>query len=63
MEAKDKLIFDHAIRIADMLVEMLGSKCEVAVHDFLDLQRSLILLLGNVTSREIGSPITDLVFN
>lgn len=60
---KDKHIFDHAIRIADMMVHMFGSKCEIAVHDFTDLQHSLIHIAGNVTSRQIGSPITDLVLN
>lgn len=63
MERKNQLIFDHAIRIADMIAHLFGSKCEVAVHDFADLQRSLIHIAGNVTKREIGSPITDLVLN
>ncbi|UOQ94256.1 PAS domain-containing protein [Halobacillus shinanisalinarum] len=57
------MIFDHAIRTADMMVNMFGPRCEVVVHDFSDLQRSLIHIAGNVTSREIGSPITDLVLN
>lgn len=56
-------IFDLAIRTADMLVKMFGSRCEVAVHDFSDLKKSLIHIAGNVTGREIGSPITDLVLN
>lgn len=56
-------IFDLAIRTADMLVKMFGSRCEVAVHDFSDLRKSLIHIAGNVTGREIGSPITDLVLN
>lgn len=63
MEKKNKLIFDHAIRTADMMVNLFGSNCEVAVHDFSDLQKSLIHIAGNVTSRKIGSPITDLVLN
>jgi predicted transcriptional regulator YheO len=50
-----------AIRTADMLVKMFGSRCEVAVHDFKNLKKSLIHLAGNVTERKIGSPITDLV--
>ncbi|WP_228460315.1 helix-turn-helix transcriptional regulator [Cytobacillus dafuensis] len=56
-------IFDLAIRTADMLVKMFGSRCEVAVHDFADLKKSLIHLAGCVTERKIGSPITDLVLN
>lgn len=56
-------IFNLAMRTADMLVKMFGTRCEVAVHDFADLKRSLIYLAGNVTGREIGSPSTDLVLN
>lgn len=54
-------VFKLAIRTADMLVRMFGSRCEVAVHNFKDLKKSLIYLAGNVTGRKIGSPITDLV--
>lgn len=61
MREDHKPIFDLAIRTADMLVKMFGSRCEVAVHDFKNLKKSLIHLAGNVTGREIGSPITDLV--
>jgi predicted transcriptional regulator YheO len=46
-----------------MLVKMFGSRCEVAVHDFSDLKKSLIHIAGDVTDRKIGSPITDLVLN
>lgn len=56
-------IFNMAMRTADMLVKMFGSRCEVAVHDFTDLKKSLIYLAGNVTGREMGSPSTDLVLN
>ncbi|PID25443.1 transcriptional regulator [Sporosarcina sp. P7] len=61
LEKENKLVFDHAIRTADILVEMFGSKCEVAVHDFSSLEKSLIHLAGSVTGRDVGSPITDLV--
>jgi predicted transcriptional regulator YheO len=54
-------VFNLAFRTADMLVRMFGSQCEVAVHDFTDLKKSLVYLAGNVTDRRIGSPITDLV--
>ncbi|KAB2337755.1 hypothetical protein F7731_08850 [Cytobacillus depressus] len=46
-----------------MLVTMFGARCEVAVHDFSNLKKSLIHLAGSVTGRKIGSPITDLVLN
>jgi predicted transcriptional regulator YheO len=61
VKESDEHVFDLAIRTAEMLVKMFGSRCEVAVHDFSDLKKSLIYLAGNVTGREIGSPITDLV--
>ncbi|GLB60850.1 helix-turn-helix transcriptional regulator [Cytobacillus sp. NCCP-133] len=63
MKECHKTVFDLAIRTADMLVRMFGSRCEVAVHDFSDLKKSLIHIAGNVTDRKIGSPITDLVLN
>ncbi|API92089.1 PAS domain-containing protein [Virgibacillus pantothenticus] len=63
METSSKVIFDLAMRTADMIVNMFGDRCEVAVHDFSDLQHSLIHIAGNITGRKIGSPITDLVLN
>ena len=56
-------IFNMAKRTADMLVKMFGAHCEVAVHDFTDLKKSLVYIAGNVTGREVGSPCTDLVLN
>ncbi|MBD1221074.1 helix-turn-helix transcriptional regulator [Virgibacillus halodenitrificans] len=61
MKNEKDIIFDQAIRTADILVKMFGAKCEVAVHDFSNLESSLIHLAGTITGREIGSPITDLV--
>jgi predicted transcriptional regulator YheO len=54
-------VFDHAIRMADIIVEMMGSRCEVAVHDFSDIDHSLIYLAGALTDRKVGSPITNVV--
>jgi predicted transcriptional regulator YheO len=56
-------VFDLAIRTADMLVKMFGKRCEVAVHNFENLEKSLIHLAGSVTNRTVGSPITDLVLH
>ncbi|MGA8941349.1 MAG: PAS domain-containing protein, partial [Thermoactinomyces sp.] len=63
MNKEDQPIFDFAIRTADVLVNMFGKHCEVAVHDFSNLKQSLIHLAGSVTAREIGSPATDLILN
>ncbi|MXQ50977.1 hypothetical protein GQ671_06805 [Salinicoccus hispanicus] len=54
-------IFDQAIRTADILVATFGNNCEVAVHDFKDMDKSLIYLSGSITERKVGAPITDLV--
>ncbi|MGY0692759.1 helix-turn-helix transcriptional regulator [Virgibacillus sp. FSP13] len=61
MKECHQVIFDFAKRTADMLVKMFGSHCEVAVHDFNNLEKSLIHIAGSVTKREIGAPITNLV--
>ena len=61
MREAHRHIFDLAIRTANMLVKMFPSRCEVAVHDFSDLEKSLIHISGKITERKIASPITDLV--
>lgn len=54
-------LFDNLKRIASVLVQTFGRKCEVAIHDFDLLPHSLIHIEGNVTKRKPGAPITDLV--
>lgn len=58
---KNSNIFEQAIRTSDVLVKMFGSNCEVAVHNFNNLEQSLIHLAGTITGRHIGAPITDLI--
>ena len=48
-------------QIADNLVKTFGSNCEVAIHDLSHLRHSLVYLAGNVTNRQLGAPISDLV--
>jgi predicted transcriptional regulator YheO len=36
--------------------------CEVVVHDFADLEHSIVCLEGNITGRSIGGAATDLLF-
>lgn len=55
------LLLNQAIRTAEILHKMFGSNCEVAVHDFSNLEESLIHVSGTLTNRKIGSPVTDLV--
>jgi predicted transcriptional regulator YheO len=53
--------FENLRRIADVFAATFGKFCEVAVHDFSDLQHSLVYLAGEVTERKLGAPVTDLV--
>jgi Uncharacterized protein conserved in bacteria len=49
------------IPFADSIQATMGQYCEVAIHDLTHPDKSLIYIVGNVTNREIGAPITDLV--
>lgn len=51
----------NLIRIADNIVKCFGDNCEVVIHDFEDISRSVIHVAGNVTNRKVGAPLTDLV--
>ncbi|MGB5985495.1 MAG: helix-turn-helix transcriptional regulator [Desulfobacterales bacterium] len=54
-------IFANLKRVASVMVQTFGRNCEVAIHDFDLLPNSLIHIEGNVTKRQPGAPITDLV--
>jgi predicted transcriptional regulator YheO len=60
MEEKESL-FEFLKKVADTFVSFWGRPCEAAVHDLTMLNKSLIYLSGDVTQRQLGSPITDLV--
>ncbi len=48
--------------MADAIVAVFGERCEVVIHDFSDMARSVVYIAGNVTNRSVGAPITDLPF-
>lgn len=54
-------IFKQYEVTADMIVGTFGSHCETVIHDFSQLNTSLIYINGNVTGRKIGAPITNLI--
>lgn len=54
-------IFENAKREANMIARAFGANCEAVVHDFTDLEHSVVHVEGNVTNRAIGAPVTDLV--
>jgi predicted transcriptional regulator YheO len=46
--------------LADAIVGVFGERCEVVIHDFSNMARSVVYIAGNVTNRSVGAPITDL---
>lgn len=53
--------FVVARQLATALHKLLGPMCEVVVHDFADLEHSIIHIAGDVTHRTVGGPATDLI--
>ncbi|SHE99200.1 Predicted transcriptional regulator YheO, contains PAS and DNA-binding HTH domains [Desulfofundulus australicus DSM 11792] len=49
------------IPIARGIVQTFGRYCEVAVHDLRNPEASLIYLAGNITRRQKGAPVTNIV--
>jgi predicted transcriptional regulator YheO len=59
--AKDKQILESIKPIVDGIAAFLGENCEVVLHSFESLERSVIHIANShVTGRSVGSPITDL---
>jgi predicted transcriptional regulator YheO len=48
-------------QMARMIVATFGSICEVVVHDFRDIEHSVVHIDGNVTDRAVGDGPTDLL--
>lgn len=48
--------------LAKGINSVFGDRCEIVIHDFSDLKRSLVYIQGNVTNRPLGSPISDMVY-
>jgi len=51
---------DFLKNLARSMVSVFGDRCEVAIHDFSDLKRSLVHIEGSITKRLIGSPVPDM---
>ena len=50
-------------QIASAIHKLLGSQCEVVIHDFSDLAHSIVHLEGNVTGRSVRGAATDLILS
>lgn len=60
MNEKDQ-IFTTLKQIADLVTNMFGDNCEVAIHDLTARNQKLVYITGNVTGRNPGAPVTDAV--
>ena len=49
-------------RIAEGVVAVVGSHCEIVIHDFTDFEHSAVAVFGGVSGREPGAPVPDLDF-
>ena len=55
-------IFNVLGRIAEGVVAVVGSNCEIVIHDFSDLEHSAVAVFGEVSGRKPGAPVPDLEF-
>ncbi len=58
----DPWLLDILKRLAEGIVAVAGPHCEVVVHDFSDLEHSVVVVAGDVTGRKPGAPVPDLSF-
>jgi predicted transcriptional regulator YheO len=61
LRARDKSILETIKPIVDGIAMLLGENCEVLLHSFESLDRSIVHIRnGHITGRGEGAPITDL---
>lgn len=48
-------------RISAGIAKLFAPHCEVVIHDFSDLERSIIHIEGNISGRKVGGGATDLL--
>lgn len=52
---------DELKQIAKGIQKLFGQACEVVIHDFTDLEHSIVHIEGNVTGRSVGGSATNLL--
>jgi len=58
--SKEDFLIESLKIIVDGLGQTFGSRCEVVLHDFSNLDRSIVKIAnGHITGRSAGGPITD----
>ncbi|MBI9048955.1 MAG: PAS domain-containing protein [Anaerolineaceae bacterium] len=54
--------FDWSKRLAIGFQAVIGQNCEIVVHDFRDLDHTVIAIEGNLSGRQTGAPLPDMNF-
>ncbi|MFW6252120.1 MAG: helix-turn-helix transcriptional regulator, partial [Halanaerobium sp.] len=59
--AKENFCLENIKSIASGIHQMLGQNSEIIIHDLKQPESSVIFVAGELTERDIGAPVTDLV--
>ncbi len=54
--------FEFLKNLAKGIISIFGDRCEVVIHDFRDLKRSLVYIEGDITKRQPGCPLPDTLY-
>jgi predicted transcriptional regulator YheO len=58
-----KKLLNLYIPLVDFIADIIGSHCEVLLHDIVDIENSVIAIRnGYISGRSLGCPLTDLGF-
>ncbi len=55
-------LLDTLKRLAEGIVAVVGPCCEVVIHDFSDIEHSVVAIAGKVSGRQPGAPVPDMDF-
>jgi len=61
MVSEKEQVFITLKQLANLINQLFGDNCEVAIHDLTTRHMQLIHITGNVTTRVPGAPVTDVV--
>jgi len=55
-------MFETLSRLAKGIAAVVGPTCEVIIHDFHDIEHTVVAVAGDLTGRKPGAPIPDIHF-
>jgi predicted transcriptional regulator YheO len=58
--SRESFLIESLKIVVDGIAKTFGSRCEVVLHDFRNLDHSIVKIAnGHITGRSVGAPITD----